>query len=33
MPKLPDQFPFTFLHSGRWNTTAALETLPRRLYF
>jgi hypothetical protein len=31
-PKLLDQFPFTFLHSGRQNTVAALGKLPRRLY-
>jgi hypothetical protein len=29
--KLPDQFPFTFLHSGHRNTVAALGTSPRRL--
>jgi hypothetical protein len=29
--KLPDQFPFTFLHSGRRNTAATLGTSPRRL--
>jgi hypothetical protein len=30
-PKLPDRFPFAFLHSGCRNTTAALGTSPRRL--
>jgi hypothetical protein len=31
MSKLPDQFPFAFLHSDRRNTIAALRTSPRRL--
>jgi hypothetical protein len=30
-PKLPDQFHFAFLRSGRRNTAAALGTSPRRL--
>jgi hypothetical protein len=32
-PKLPDQFPFAFLHSGRRNTAAVLGTSPRRQCF
>jgi hypothetical protein len=33
MPKLPNQFPFAFLHSGRQNTAAALRTSLHRLCF
>jgi hypothetical protein len=31
MPKLPDQFPFAFLHFGRRNSATALGTSPHRL--